>query len=161
MPSVTAAIAIPAAPEEVWAVVSDIANAQRWNKAWGDIELTTEMTEGRGTRFRARAAEDDGEGEASEFEITGWIAPEYIEFTPVRDPNEEPTEIQIDWHAFKLVPADDETTRVELTAQATARGFRGRIAGLFFWSGYQRVGLEEALKSLAEIFGVVPDEDPA
>jgi uncharacterized protein YndB with AHSA1/START domain len=160
MASVTASVSIPAPPEKVWAVISDVANAGRWNKAWQSIELMTELREGRGTRFRAHAAPEDGEGAgpAFDFEITEWLAPEYIVFTPLRPPDEQHYEITLDYHAFRLVPEDGENTRVELTAHATARGLRGRVVGLFFWPGHQKAGLEEALRSLAAVFGVTVDQ---
>ncbi|HEY5639554.1 MAG TPA: SRPBCC family protein [Dehalococcoidia bacterium] len=161
MPSVTASISISATPEAVWAVVSDVANAQRWNKAWSRIELTTELNIGRGTRFRAHVNDEEGSDHAFEFEVTDWIEPEYIVFTPVRDPDEEQYQITLDWHAFRLVPLDEETTRVDLTAQATTRGLRGRFAGLLLWSGHQKPGLEEALSSLAELFVAAPPDDPS
>ncbi len=161
MPSVTVSISIPATPEKVWAVVSDVANAQRWNKAWSRIELTTALSEGRGTRFRAHVDDEDGAGHAFEFEITEWLAPEHIVFTPIRDPDEELYQISLDWHAFRIVPLDGENSRVDLTAQATTRGLRGRFAGLLLWPGHQRPGLEEALSSLAELFGVEPADDPS
>ncbi len=159
MPSVTASISIPATQEKVWAVVSDIGNAQRWNKAWSRIELTTEISEGRGTRFLAHVKDEDGGEQTSEFEITEWIAPEYIEFTPVRNLEAERDQLTIDWHSFRIVPLDRETTRVDLTAQATTRGLRGRFAGMLLWPGHQKPGLEAALNSLARLFGAVPPDD--
>ena len=168
MPSVTASISIPATPEKVWAVVSNVGEAQRWNKAWSHIELTTGISEGRGTRFRAHVKGDDGADQAFEFEIIEWVAPEYIVFAPVRDPEEEKYQITLDWHSFRIVPLDAENTRVELTAQATTRGLRGGLAGLvlwpwhmFVWPGHQKRGLEAALSSLAELFDVVPPDDPS
>ncbi len=161
MPSVTASISIPATREKVWAVVSDIGNAQRWNKAWSRIELTTEISEGRGTRFLAHVKDEDGGEQTSEFEVTEWIAPEYIEFTPVRNPEAEQDQLTIDWHSFRIVPLDRENTRVELTAQATTHGLRGRFAGVLLWPGHQRPGLEAALNSLARLFGAVPPDDPS
>jgi uncharacterized protein YndB with AHSA1/START domain len=158
MPSVTASISIPSTPEKVWAVVSDVANAQRWNKAWSRIELTTERNAGRGTRFRAHVNAEDGGDQAFEFEITEWVAPEYIVFTPVRDPDEEEYQITLDWHSFRIVALDEENTRVDLTARATARGLRGRFVGLLLWPGHQKPGLEDALGSLAELFGAAPPD---
>ncbi|MEX0682936.1 MAG: SRPBCC family protein [Dehalococcoidia bacterium] len=154
MPSVTASLVIPAPPEEVWKVISDVANARRWNTTWTRIEITSEQTHGRGTRFRAFTAES---GEF-DFEITEWVTPEYIAFAPIRDPEEPRYEVTLDWHAFKLIPVDGGSTRVDLTARATARGIRGRIVGMFFWPGHQQSGLEDALKSVASMFGVEAEE---
>jgi len=159
MPSVTASISIPATREKVWAVVSDIGNAQRWNKAWSRIELMTPPGEGRGTRFLAHVKDEDGGEQTSEFVITEWIAPEYIEFAPVRNPEAEQDQLTIDHHSFRIVPLDEETTRVDLTAQATARGLRGRFAGMLLWPGHQKPGLEAALNSLARLFGAAPPDD--
>jgi uncharacterized protein YndB with AHSA1/START domain len=159
MASVTATISIPATPEKVWAVVSDVANAQRWNKAWERIELLTATAQGKGTKFRAYAGGgDEGDSQAFDFEVTEWLAPEHIVFTPLREPQEQQYQITLDWHAFRLVPVNGENTRVELTAHATSRGIRGRVAGVFFWPGHQRAGLEDALKTLGAVFGVVADE---
>ena len=159
MPSVTASISIPATQEKVWAVVSDVGNAQRWNKAWNRIELTTESREGRGTRFLAHVKDEDGGEQTSEFEVTEWIAPEYIEFTPVRNPAAEQDQLTIDYHSLRIVPLDEETTRVDLTAEATAHSLRGRFAGMLLWPGHQRPGLEAALSSLARLFSAVPPDD--
>ena len=168
MPSVTATISIPAAAEEVWAVVSDVGSAQRWNKAWSRIEMTTQLSEGRGTRFKAHVEDEDGADQAFEFEITEWVAPEFIVFTPVRDPEEETYQITLDWHSFRVVPLDDENSRVELTAKATTRGLRGGLVGLILWPwhltvwpGHQKRGLEAALASLAALFGVPLADDPS
>lgn len=140
-------------------MVSDVARAQRWNKAWNRIEMTTELSEGRGTRFRAHVKDEDGESQSFEFEITEWIAPEFIVFTPVREPNEEQYQITLDWHSFRIIPLDGKNTRVDLTAQSTTRGLRGRFAGLVFWPGHQKPGLQAALSSLAELFEVAPPDD--
>ena len=168
MPSVTASIAIPATPERVWAVVSDVANAQRWNKAWSSIEMTTTLSEGRGTRFRAHVEGEGGADQSFEFEVTEWVAPEFIVFTPVRDPYEEQYQITLDWHSFRIVPLEEGSARVELTAKATTRGLRGGLVGLILWPwhmavwpGHQKRGLEVALSSLAELFGVAPPDDPS
>jgi uncharacterized protein YndB with AHSA1/START domain len=168
MPTVTASISIPATPEKVWAVISDVGNAQRWNKAWSRIEMTTGLSEGRGTRFRAHVEDEDGGDQSFEFEITEWVEPELIVFTPVRDPDEEKYQITLDWHSFSIAPLDEENSRVELTAQATTRGLRGGIVGLILWPwhlvvwpGHQKRGLESALSSLAELFGVPPADDPS
>ena len=166
MPSVTVSISIPATPEKVWAVVSDVGNAQRWNKAWSRIEMTTQLSEGPGTRFRAHVEDEHGADQAFEFEITEWVPPEFIVFSPVRDPEEKKYQITLDWHSFRIVPLDEENSRVELTAQATTRGLRGGLAGLvlwpwhmLIWPGHQKRGLEAALSSLAELFGVPPADD--
>jgi hypothetical protein len=134
---------MPARQRDIWAAVSDIQNARRWNTAWTRIEITTEQTHGAGARFRAHT---EG-GEAYDFEVTGWTAPEYIAFSPIRDEHER-YGITLDSHAFLLKAIGEEETVVELIARATGRGLRGRFTALFFWPGYQKEGLNLALDSL-------------
>ncbi len=128
--------------------------------------MTTQLSEGPGTRFRAHVEDKGGEDQSFEFEVTEWVAPEFIVFTPVREPEEDKYQITLDWHSFRILPLDEENSRVELTAQATTRGLRGGLVGLvlwpwhmFVWPGHQKRGLEAALGSLAELFGVPPADD--
>jgi uncharacterized protein YndB with AHSA1/START domain len=151
MASVTASLVLPAPPADVWGVVSNVEEARRWNGSWNRIEITSPQKSGKGTRFRAYVKESD---EAFDFEITEWTAPEYIAFAPVRVDGEQRYEITLDYHAFRLAPADGDNTRVELTAHATTRGIRGRLVGLFFWPGHQKAGLEAALRRLGTVFGL-------
>jgi uncharacterized protein YndB with AHSA1/START domain len=155
MASVTVSLVIPAPRDEVWAVISDVANARRWNASWTRIEIITEQTQGKGTRFRTHNREAD---DTFEFEISDWTAPEYIAFAPVRDPEERRYDISLDWHAFRLTPEEGGKTRVDLTASATTRGIRGRFVGMVFWPGHQRAGLTQALRSLGEVFGMEAEE---
>lgn len=147
MPKVSVSRTIPARQRDIWAAVSDIQNARRWNAAWDRIEITTEQTHGTGTRFRAHT---EG-GETFDFEVTSWAAPEFIAFSPIRDEHER-YGITLESHAFRLQPAGEEETLVELIAHATASGFRGRFTALFFWPGYQKEGLNLALDSLEALF---------
>lgn len=156
MASVTVSLVIPAPQDEVWAVISDVANARRWNSSWTRIEFVTEQTEGKGTRFRTHNRDTD---DTFEFVISDFTAPEYIAFAPVRDPEERRYDISLDWHAFKLVPVEGDKTQVELTAQASTRGIRGQLVGMMFWPGHQRAGLEQALRSLGVVFGM--EAEPA
>jgi uncharacterized protein YndB with AHSA1/START domain len=146
MPRVSVSRLIAAPVEDVWAVLSDVANARRWNEAWSTIEFTSASTHGKGTRFRARTAGD----EVYEFEVSEWVAPELIAFTPIREEHER-YEVTLERHAFRLRPAGDGT-EVELSADASASGLMGRFVALFLWPGHQKHGLNEALDSLQAIF---------
>ena len=55
--------------DQVWAVLSDIAKAGRWNSAWSRIEFASNQTHGPGTRFRAETAD----GQTFEFEVTDLV----------------------------------------------------------------------------------------
>lgn len=159
MPTTAAATVIRARREEVWAVLSDIANAARWNSAWKQIEFSSKQTHGPDTRFRAHT----DSGDAFEFEVSAWVAPEYIEFSPVRE-EEETYGITLESQAFRLEPAGDGATRVELMAKASTHGGRGWLMGLVFWRGYQKQGLNAALETLRSVFepdaGDKHEEDP-
>jgi uncharacterized protein YndB with AHSA1/START domain len=147
MPTTSASRVINAPLDQVWAALSDIANARRWNSSWSKIELTTKQTHGPGTRFRAQTAE----GEAFEFEVTAWMVPEYIEFTPLRDESER-YGVMLESQAFHLTPEGEDATRVELIARASTHGWKGWVIGLLFWRGYQKPGLNHALETLACFF---------
>ena len=147
MPTVTASRSIGAAQAQVWAVLADIANAGRWNQAWSKMEITSPQTHGAGTTFRAHTAD----GEAWDFLVSDWIAPEYIAFSPIRDQSER-YQITLESQAFRLKPLGDDQTLVELSARASAHGLRGRVVGLLFWPGYQKHGLNAALDALQDLF---------
>jgi len=146
MPSTSASRVIKAPREDIWALLSDIANARRWNSAWSSIEFVSKQTHGSETQFRART----DEGEAFEFLITAWVVPEYIEFTPVRDESER-YGITLESQAFRLRP-EGEATRVDLMARASTHGIKGLLLGLLFWRGYQKQGLNAALEKLESAF---------
>jgi uncharacterized protein YndB with AHSA1/START domain len=151
MPTTSVSRVINAPRDQVWAVLSDIVNARRWNSAWSQIEFTSNQTHGPGTRFRTRTAE----GDAFEFEVTAWVAPEYIEFSPIRDESER-YNVMMEAQAFHLALRGEGTTAVELIARASTHGIKGMIIGLFFWRGYQKPGLNHALEKLAS--GFEPEE---
>ena len=153
MPTTSASRVIAAPQQEIWATLADVTNASRWNGAWSQIEFTSSQREGVGTSFRAHA-----DGRPFEFEITHWTPPEHIAFAPVRGDDSERYPINLESHAFRLQPADDHHTNVEIIAIASMRGIRGRLIGLFLWRGYQKRGLYSALDALQAIFEP-PEED--
>ena len=143
MASVSESRVIAAADQEVWAVLADVENARRWNRAWTHIEITSAQRHGLGTTFVAHTEGDD----AFTFEITDWTPPESIAFSPVRD-DEERFAVMLDSHEFRLSAAGEGDTLVRLTARATAHGLRGHVVARLFWPGYQRDGLRSALDAL-------------
>ena len=58
MPTVSASRRVHAPIDDVWAVLSDLKNAQRWNSAWENIELEGEGIVGEGVVFLVRG--EDG-----------------------------------------------------------------------------------------------------
>lgn len=153
MPSVSVSRVIGAPREEVWAALSDIASARRWNASWSKIDITSRQTHGAGTTFRAHTED----GRAFDFEITEWAAPELIAFTPIRDESEYYA-VTLESHTFSIEPQGDGHTVVELTARASAHGIMGRLVATFFWPGHQKQGLNDALDAVQAIFEP-PDED--
>lgn len=147
MPSVSVSRVISAPPGEVWAVLSDVENARRWNPSWSRIEITSAQRHGVGLTFRAHLEGD----ESFDFEIIDWSREERIAFAPIREPDEQ-YGINLESHAFRLREVESGQTLVDLQAVASTRGLRGRFVGLFFWSGYQKQGLNDALAMLAAVF---------
>ncbi|TMB70826.1 MAG: SRPBCC family protein [Chloroflexi bacterium] len=147
MPATSASRLIMAPQREIWGLLSDIGNARRWNAAWSSVEYVSKQTHGPDTEFLART----DEGKAFQFVISAWVAPEYIEFTPVRDETER-YGITLESQAFRLQPEGEEATRVELIARASTHGIRGWVLGLLFWRGYQKQGLNAALERLEAAF---------
>ena len=147
MPTAAVTRTIAAPQPDVWAALADIDNARRWNPSWSRIEITSAQRHGLGTTFRAHT----GDGDAFDFEITEWDPPQQIAFSPIRDDSERYS-ITLESHAFRLRPAGNNQTLIELTARASAHGIRGRFIGLVLWPGYQKHGLSLALDSLQAIF---------
>jgi uncharacterized protein YndB with AHSA1/START domain len=147
MPTTSASRVINAPQDQVWAVLSDIANARRWNSAWSKIDFTSKQTHGPETRFMAHTED----GNAYEFVISAWVAPEYIEFTPIRDESERYS-IMLEAQAFRLAAAGAGATRVDLISRSSTHGPRGWLMGLLFWRGYQKQGLNSALEMLSSLF---------
>jgi uncharacterized protein YndB with AHSA1/START domain len=151
MPSTSASRVINAPQDQVWAVLSNVANARRWNTAWSAIEFTSNQTHGPGTRFRAQGED----GNAYEFVVSAWVAPDYIEFSPLREETER-FGITLESHGFRLSPEGENATRVELAARSSTHGLKGWITALLFWRGYQKHGLASALETLSSV--LEPDD---
>jgi uncharacterized protein YndB with AHSA1/START domain len=162
MPTTSVSRIVAASQKDVWAVLSDVENARRWNPAWQRVQITSSQRHGQGTTFRAHTED----GQDFEFEITDWAPPEFISFSPIHDEDEALYPITLESHSFVLRPVDEhdgeaaDTTRVELIANASVHGLRGWIWGLFFWRGHQTHGLEAALDSLQDIFEPPEGEEP-
>ncbi len=139
---------IAAPPEEIWSVLADIEHAERWNGGWAQIEITSGQREGVGATFRAHTED----GHAFDFEVTAWEKPFRIAFSPIRHPDSERYPIRLESHAFILQPIDTDKTHVRLLASASFHGFKGRLVGMFLWSGHQRRGIEAALDNLQSLF---------
>jgi uncharacterized protein YndB with AHSA1/START domain len=148
MPTTKASRVIRARQSDVWALLSDVEHANRWNRAWSSIEFTSALTHGVGTRFRARMVGGD---ETYEFEICDWSAPERIAFCPIREPFERYS-ITLDSHVFEVRSVSEEESEVAITAHASASGLRGRFVALFFWTTHQEDGLNLALDSIQAVF---------
>jgi uncharacterized protein YndB with AHSA1/START domain len=147
MPTATVSRVIHAPQRDVWALLSDVSQAQKWNKYWTSIALASGQTHGAGTRFIATT---EG-GDSFTFDICQYDAPQRIAFCPVRDPGERYS-ITLDSHVFEVRPLSDEDCELTITANASASGFRGRLVALFFWAGHQKEGLNTALDSVQAVF---------
>ncbi|GBD14769.1 hypothetical protein HRbin25_00651 [bacterium HR25] len=147
MPTVRARRLIPAPREAVWAVVSDLASAPRWNRAWRRVEVVGEA--GVGAVLRAEAED----GQTGEFEVAAWEPPERIVFVPRRGgPEEGSSWLLLEAQGLRLLERAEGATLVVMEARARIRGLRGLVAGWLLWPGYQRQGLEAALERLAALF---------
>lgn len=133
-------------PADVWAVISGLENAGRWNKHWTRIEFTSEARTGSGVSFRAHT----DEGHQFDFRVTGWVDEEYLEITPIRDASER-YGIMLESQAFRLKPMDEGSTQIELVANASTHGLRSWVIGTFFWPGHQAGGLAAALDAIQDI----------
>ncbi len=149
MPTTKASRVIRAPQAAVWALLSDVEHANRWNHAWTAIEMTSAQTHGVGARFRAKM---EGSDDSFEFEICDWSAPERIAFCPIRQPLEQLYSITLDSHVFQVRKVSDEESEVSITAHASARGLRGRLVSMFFWATHQEDGLNQALDAIQRVF---------
>jgi uncharacterized protein YndB with AHSA1/START domain len=147
MPNANVSRIIRAPQNDVWALLSDVTQARRWNKYWTSIEFASAQTHGVGTRFVAKTEA----GDSFTFDICDWDAPQRIAFCPVREPGER-YGITLDSHVFAVRPVSGDECEVTITARASASGFRGRLVAMFFWAGHQKDGLNAALDALQAVF---------
>ncbi len=158
MPTTSESRTIAAPVREVWAAITDLEAAHRWNGAWQRVEYLSYQREGVGTEFRAHTED----GLAHDFRIGEWAPMEYISFAPVRNEDEDKENrymLTLESQAFLLRPANDDHTDVTLFATVASHGPRGWFAARLVWPGYQRQGLRSALDALQALFEPQPDED--
>ena len=159
MPTTSESRLIAAPRAEVWAAITNLEAAARWNQVWQRVEFLSSQREGVDTTFRAHT--DDGL--AHDFRISEWAPEEYVAFAPL--PRQEPEEqrylITLESQSFLLEPVGDDHTNVTLSATAAGHGLRGWLAARFVWPGYQRQGLRRALDALQALFEPTEgDEEP-
>jgi len=156
MPTTSQSRVIAAPRAEVWAAVTDLEAAARWNQAWQRVEYLSSQREGMGTTFRAHT----GDGLAHDFSISEWEPPEYVTFTPLppQEPQAKSYLITLESQSFLLEAAGDDHTNVTLSATAAGHGLRGWLITRLVWPGYQRQGLASALDALQALFE--PPEGP-
>src|SRR3972149_9061561 len=71
---------LSAAPQaEVWAAITDLEAAARWNQVWQRVEFLSSQREGVDTTFRAHTED----GLAHDFRISEWEPPQYVAFAPL------------------------------------------------------------------------------
>src|SRR3972149_10393216 len=126
MPTTSQSSIIAAPVAAVWAAITDLEAAARWNAAWQRVEYLSDQREGEGTVFRAHTED----ALANDFRISQWAPPEYVAFAPVRGQEEEAQRylITLESQSFLLRPADENRTLVTLSANAAGHGLRGRPA---------------------------------
>ncbi len=156
MPTTYESRIIAAPVAEVWAAITDLEDAARWNGAWHRVEYLSSQREGVGATFRAY----NEEGIGHNFQISEWAPMEFVAFEPVQDePDERTYLITLQSQSFMLKPADDDHTDVTLFATVRGHGLRGWVTARFVWPNYQRQGLRSALGNLQNLFEPPLDED--
>lgn len=158
MPTTSESRLIAAPQAEVWAAITNLEAAARWNQVWQRVEYLSSQREGVGTTFRAHTED----GLAHDFCISEWAPPEYVTFAPL--PRQEPEEkrylITLKSQSFLLEAAGDDHTSVTLSATAAGHGLRGWLIIRFLWPGYQRQGLRRALDALQALFEPPEEGEP-
>jgi uncharacterized protein YndB with AHSA1/START domain len=156
MPTTSESRLIAAPRADVWAAITNLEAAARWNEAWHRVEYLSHQREGVGTTFRTHTED----GQTFDFRISEWAALEYVAFEPLREePEEQRYLITLESQSFLLEPVGDDHTNVTLSASAAGHGLRGWLAARFLWPGYQRQGLGRALDALQALFEPPQDED--
>src|SRR3972149_8923158 len=131
MPTTSESRLIAAPQAEVWAAITNLEAAARWNQVWQRVEYLSSQREGGDTTFRAHTED----GLAHDFRISEWEPPQYVAFAPL--PRQEPQEkrhlLVLDSQSFRLEPAGDDHTNVTLSATAAGHGLRGWLAVPLLW----------------------------
>ncbi len=155
MPTASESRLIAAPRAEVWAAITDLEAAARWNQAWQHIEYVSSQREGVGTAFRSYTED----GRSFDFRVSEWAPEEYVAFEPLEtEPEDKRYLFTLDWQSFLLEAVGDDHTNVTWSVRATGHGLRGWISARVIWPGYQRQGLRRALDALAELFEP-PEQD--
>jgi uncharacterized protein YndB with AHSA1/START domain len=156
MPTTSESRIIAAPVADVWAAITNLEDAARWNQSWQRVEYLSSQRDGVGATFRAY----NEEGIGHNFRISEWATNEVVAFAPLRDePEQGHYLITLESQGFVLRPADDDHTDVSLFATAAGHGPRGWITARFLWPGYQRQGLARALDALQALFEPRSDDD--
>jgi len=150
MPTTSESRLIAASVAEVWAAITDLEAASRWNQAWQRVEYLSSQREGVDTTFRSHTED----GRSFDFRISEWAPEEYVAFEPLREePEERRYLITLESQSFLLEAAGYDHTNVTLFASATGHGLRGWLAARFVWPGHQReLILRPALDALQALF---------
>ena len=155
MPTTSQSRLIAAPRAEIWAAITDLEVASRWNQTWERVEYLFSQREGVGTTFRSHTED----GQTYDFRISEWVPQEYVAFEPLREePEDKGYLITLESQSFLLEPVNDHTS-VTLSATAAGHGLRGLFAVRFVWPGYQRQGLARALDALQALFEPPKDEN--
>ena len=134
---------IPAAPEEVWRVVSDPWHLPRW---WPRTERVEGVSERGWTSVLATPR--GGRGVRADYSVEAAEAPrrfrwrQELEGTPFE-------RIFTDWAAEATLEPAGDGTRVRLTVESAGRGW-ARFGGFMVRRAMRRL-LDDALRGLAEI----------
>ncbi|TET96575.1 MAG: SRPBCC family protein [Dehalococcoidia bacterium] len=150
MPTTSESRLIAASVAEVWAAITDLEAASRWNQAWQRVEYLSWQREGVDTTFRSHTEDD----RSFDFRISEWAPEEYVAFEPLREePEERRYLITLESQSFLLEAVSHDHTNVTLIASATGHGLRGWLAARFVWPGHQReLILRPALDALQALF---------
>ncbi len=149
MPTTSESRLIAAPRAELWAAITDLEAASRWNQAWQRVEYLSSQREGVDTTFRSHTEDD----RSFDFRISEWAPEEYVAFEPLhKEPVDKRYLITLESQSFRLEAADYDHTNVTLFASATGHGPRGWLFVRVMWPGYQRQGLARALDALQALF---------
>ena len=156
MPTTSQSRLIAAPRAELWAAITDLEAASRWNQAWQRVEYLSSQREDVDTTFRSHTED----GRSFDFRISEWAPEEYVAFEPLhKEPEDKRYLITLESQSFLLEAAGYDHTNVTLFASATGHGPRGWLFARVMWPGYQRQGLRRALDALQALFEPPEDEN--